>query len=259
MYVAMNQKQFFDLLFHKGEQVCLSENVYGTALTDYTGAAGFNSNFVSINPLENSRRDSNVTSFRNILCEFDTGTIEEQLEIAKTIPYSTIVHSGGKSLHVIISLATPLESDAQYRKLVKRIYDKLPTVDRSGSNPSRFTRVPGIYRKDKEKYQELLLTGRKYFISEIEEWLGPAPVEEDTEFGPDAKISTGLSKWTKYFIAFGAPSGQWNSSLFKSACDMARNKIKQGEAMLIFEGVTGHLDSNDRKTIESAYKTVRSE
>jgi len=255
------QIKFLDTLFDPFERVCQSADVFGTQLG--AGYATTIDNFISINPLQHSRKDANVTVFRNILLEFDIGSRENQLEALEGVPVSTITFSGGKSLHAIISLAAPCADAAEYKALVKRIYALLPTVDKANSNPSRFTRMPEVARAFNDGClinQESIMLGSRVSRAELEAWLGPAqPPKVETHVETDRPAPNGINKWTKYFIAFGAEPGTWNSSLFKAACDLARNGVKRGEAVTIFENITGHLDTADIKTIASAYRTVQSE
>lgn len=68
----------------------------------------------------------------------------------------------------------------------------------------------------------------------------------------------GLAKFTLNFLLEGAPGGQWNQALFKSAKDLQQQRYTLEEAMAKFSGMThkyftGKLDKHDIKTIESAY------
>lgn len=153
--------EFFNLLFEPGEQVCFSDNCTDTALSP---AMPHKAQFFTINPLKDRRLAKNVTSFRNILVELDNLPLSQQEDtIFKAgLEPSSIVYSGGKSLHFIFSLKEPLASAQHYADAVARLYALLPAADPSCKDPARFSRCPGIVRADTERAQELifLATGR---------------------------------------------------------------------------------------------------
>lgn len=256
-------RQFYETLFNTGEGVCIGTSVYDTAIRTFTPDALPIGNFVSINPMHTSRADANVTQYRNILCEFDQGSRAEQLAAIAGMPASTIVSSGGKSIHAIISLAEAMPAESAYRALVHSIYTKLPTVDKSGKNPSRFTRVPGVLRVETGQFQELLYNAGRVPLAALEAWLG-SPISTEAhayaDEGPSSRSSLRRpNQWTNYFLMFGAetPAGMWNVELFKAACDLARCGKTAEEIVETLNGVTGHLDRADMKTINSAIKTAR--
>lgn len=220
-------KTFWNVLFDPDEHTCFTNSVYGTEVEQ---VHRFYRQFFCINPLlpETTRRDSNVTAFRNILLEFDKGNAVEQVNNLKEVPYSTLVWSGGKSHHAIISLETPCQDRAEYDALVRHIYAKLPMADKSVKNPSRLSRVPGVIR-DNGNMQELLEVRSRVSAEQLNAWLGPMPENLKTE-QPKLK-SLHLSPWTKYFLMFGAEPGERNSSLFKAACDMLRHGYSQEDVV----------------------------
>lgn len=252
--------EFLDILFDHNDQVCMGQDVYSTRV----GAADSfgRNNFVSINALTKSRKDDNVTCFRNILCEFDKGTLEEQLKSIKEsgLPFSTIVFSGNKSYHAIVSLDKPLDTREQYDRLVKFIYDKLPGVDPTGRNPSRFTRMPGVWRDGKQ--QELIEYNGRVPNEVVYNWLDIT--RESLEFIPlkEKHYLLGgklIPSRTDSFFKYGAPEGCWNIKLFESACEMSRAGFSQEETEERAFGINGYLTKSDKRTIKSAYDTTRRE
>lgn len=250
---------FFDILFDKNESICLSRDVFDTKLTKSRNYLG--SNFISINPLIESRKDDNVVVFRNILCEFDSGTPEEQLAVIKEseLPFSTIVHSGNKSYHAIISLEKPIEGRKQYDKLVDAIYAKLPTVDTTGRNPSRFSRVPNVPR-DNGGYQTLVEARGRVPNDVLYSWLGITEkhLNIETHKEPQYLVGKGLiPARTRVFLTYGAPEGSWNIRLFECACEMARAGFSQEDTESQVFSIHNVLDKSDKRTIKSAYDTIR--
>lgn len=62
-----------------------------------------------------------------------------------------------------------------------------------------------------------------------------------------------LSKRTQNFMLNGAPNGSWNPSLFAAAKDHQEQGYTIEEFILRAEGITGHLDEKDLRSIKSAF------
>lgn len=250
---------YFDLLFEPQDMICVTDTVFGSQVAPI-GAA--NGQFFCINALNGPRSDANVSSFRNILLEFDQGTIEEQKAIIEDskLPYTLITFSGNKSLHVIISLETPLANKTEYALLVHRLYQKFPTCDKSTKNPSRLSRTPFAVR-DNGVVQKVLSVGPRVPKEALEAFVGHTLVaitnQTDTPIRPKAKQRMRLS--TMAFLRFGAPEGQWNIGLFKAAADLSRCGTPPDKIIEMLESVSGYLDNKDTQTIRSALKAVEAE
>lgn len=248
---------FYAVLFEPYERVCWSRDIYGTTVVPVSMARqNLGANFFSINPLIVGRLDANVTCFRNILLEFDDLPLREQTKVLNNVPWSTMVFSGGKSYHAVISLEQPCETREEYDALVQRILKKVPDADTSTKNPSRFSRAPLAMRG--EVKQKLVAVGNRVSRLRVEEWLGPeeSPVPYVTTTSAGPRFLRGS---TQYFLGFGAPDGQWNRELFLAALDMARAGHAENEIVLRLAAVTGKLDKTDRRTIRSALSTVAKE
>ncbi len=258
-----NITKFYSTLFEPGESTCFSATPYGTLLTLVGHEFSHSLQFFSINPLRGSRCDANVTCYRNILLEFDKLPLGEQLKLIVTIPHSTVVYSGGKSYHAIISLAEPCSTKDEYDTLVRRIYDRLPDVDKSTKNCSRFSRTPMALR-DTGALQDLVEVRERVSRAALEAWLGPETAEE-AGLGPETATFSAprslklLHPSTLYFLEFGADPGWWNRSLYMSALDLARCGNSEFEVIKRLTAVTGKLDNSDRRTIRSALNAVRKE
>jgi len=252
----------FLLLFDAEDGICLSENLYGTTVyhvDNIPPKPDTAYQYFSINGLKGKRSDANVTCFRNILLEFDNMPLRDQMKLLESIPKSTIVFSGGKSYHAIISLETPCKDRAEYNKLVKRIYDKVPGVDKQTKNPSRFSRTPEAIRDNGVK-QDLIYIGCRITDAELEMWLGPAPEEKKPEY-VEVPVATGrlLKASTMYFLAYGAENGSWNKEIFMATLDMTRAGIADSEIYERLYKITGKLDASDHRTIKSALYTAKKE
>lgn len=252
----MSNDKFYKILFEPNEYTCWSTNIYGVNTTTVTAYPIKEENFIVINPLYGNRNDGNVTAFRNILCEFDKGSIQEQIHRLKEsgLPYSTLVYSGGKSVHAIVSLEYPVSTKEDYKRLVKRIHAKLPGVDTSTSNPSRFTRAPGAIRDGVE--QKLLEVKERVPIRKLMDWLGPEEVRIQEERVDRYKTKI-LSAWSASFLRWGAEEGEWNTQLFKTACEMVRAGYTESEIQEKVYLINKYLDSKDKSTIKSAVNSAR--
>lgn len=150
---------FLGVLFDESEYTCFSPDPFETKLAYVPIEKDI---FFSINPMHTSRADKNVTAFRNILLECDKMPLDQQIAyIQQKIPVTSIVYSGGKSYHFIISLVDECSTKKEYDILVRRLHALLPETDPTTKNPSRFSRLPGVVRPDTGKLQELVYLGSR--------------------------------------------------------------------------------------------------
>ncbi len=263
-------------LFDTGERLCMTQDVRGTEVharypeelllktADRTLPQYF-----AINPLSLTRRDANVTAYRNILLEFDIDTKSNQEELVRksNVPCTTITWSGNKSYHVIISLEEPCKTRGEYDALVDAIYSRFPTCDKSARNPSRLSRTPGAYRDNGEQ-QELWMQFGRVSRADLTAWLAsrtpctkpwrltPATIKSNYKSSELYKILRGE---TMYFLAFGAEPGQWNRNLFLAALDLLRSGHTFDETLERLNEPTGYLDASDMRTIRSARDSLARE
>jgi hypothetical protein len=249
----MTTQDFLNVLFNPNEATCFSTSPFGTNLAPIYSHTALHPAYVffSINPMVERRLDANVVEYRNILLEFDGLPLAEQANILSEIPKSTVVFSGGKSYHAIISLEEPVKTRAAYDHLVRRIYDRVPGVDKANKNPSRFSRMANALR-DGNILQELIYVGSRISNAALETWLGP-DVMPEPEVVParlsvvaSDRVRRVLKSQTHYFLSYGAPDGHWNNKLFTSALDMLRSGYTTEELWHKLGNVTGILDTKDR-------------
>lgn len=124
--------------------------------------------YICINPVDiesdGSASSANIFTYRNILMECDEAGVdveEQRYRIKQSgIPYSTVVFSGGKSAHHIISLEESLSSEEEYKAWFKAIEAALAKynfkADSACKNPSRLSRTPDGFNIDSGNSQELL-------------------------------------------------------------------------------------------------------
>lgn len=131
--------------------------------------------WIRFNPMDGvGCKDENVTALRHALVESDSVDVERQAAIIRKLelPVTTLVHSGGKSIHATIKIDA--DTIEEYRRRVNFLYDVcarngLP-IDTANRNPSRLSRMPGVMRGDKR--QRLLDTNiGKASWTEWEDWI----------------------------------------------------------------------------------------
>jgi hypothetical protein len=109
------------------------------------------------------RGDACVKTFRHCLIEFDDKSIEDQIKFWSVIklPVRALIHTGNKSIHAWLDLANESigNLDAWEKTIKIDLYEKRLKplgVDMACSNPSRLSRLPGVFRAEKNQWQRLL-------------------------------------------------------------------------------------------------------
>lgn len=231
----MEAKHFLDVLFDGGEYLCLGFSAFDTAtepIATLSEERFLKAQFVSINPFipGTTRKDINVQTFRNIMFEFDSGTLDEQADYIEQlqIPFTTLVYSGGKSLHCIVSLEQPCRDKSAYDNLVQDLYTIVTRCDPTGKNASRFTRLGGVQRPDKESEQTIIDITRRIRPGEIQAFINrhrgaveaarhlrAVPDEIDLDFNAKGELSVR----TKDILRLGLRTGSRRRELYIAACD----------------------------------------
>jgi len=124
------------------------------AFGDYERQAGA---WVRVNPVGDSLgKDSSVACYRNCLVESDTLPPARQLEIIRRLrmPCAAIVHSGGKSVHAIVRIDARdiREYYERFEFLTKTCSAAGLQLDHANRNPSRYSRVAGVWRGDRAQW-----------------------------------------------------------------------------------------------------------
>ena len=181
--------EFYKVLFNEDEWTCFASNKYGT--TTYPAHSKGNredSEFFSINPMtrQSTRAGDNVIAFRNILVEIDDYNDgsgikkpvlpQQQLEWFQEVdlPYATLVWSGGKSYHAIISVEEGFTKE-EYPNVVAAIFKVLSKNgipnDTSVKDLSRLSRAANSLRMNTKQIQEIEDVRRRITRKELEDWL----------------------------------------------------------------------------------------
>jgi len=283
-------RKWLVLLFDRDDKICLGANAYSTSLIRRDAALELTPlQFTAINPMMVSRADRNVTKYRSILLEFDTATINKQRRriIDSGIPFTSIVYSGGKSLHLIISLEEPMEDALAYSRLVSTIYDAMDPneiwLDRTCKNPSRFTRTPEAVRVkgDIEVIQTCVELKSRVNNNELHNWItsrlgvketamrfteaskGPPRINLEQILNklkkqPDKNLDVrhnNLSRRAEAFLTWGAEQN-WLTEAYYTASELARCGFEEEEIIEKMERVDGYLDNAALTAIKNAFRNL---
>lgn len=230
-------KAFFRTLFRPQEQVCSGATTYSTEVHDQSCIATID-NFVSLNPLRDSRKDANCTAHRNFLIEIDKLPLSEQLKYVEGtgVPFTSMTYSGNKSFHFVVALADNLRDKVEYAHAARWLHGIVEKADHSTRNPSRFTRVPGSVNNKTGRVQELIKLEQRVSNEEFYKWLNHYPHMQPRRQSRIVKqyLAPGehgqLSGYTQTFLRYGAIAGYRNNRLYSAACDMALNGYTFEEA-----------------------------
>ncbi|BAQ92873.1 hypothetical protein [uncultured Mediterranean phage uvMED] len=171
--------KYLNKIFEPGEFVAVGYHEKETKIRVIESVKDDDYQFFSINPFKEGtqRKDKNVSSFRNILIEMDEVKPKKQALIYKNLKIkpTLMTFSGGKSIHAIFSLKTPLENKEEFKGYAKALayHIKLrfgAVVDSRCLHPSRFSRFPGGRRYD-GNFQEVLYEGNKIDTTHFKSWL----------------------------------------------------------------------------------------
>lgn len=200
-----------------------------------------------INGLKEWRNTPNITQFTSLLFECDDKrySTEEQAEMFNQsgIPYTTMVESGNKSIHVIVRFSEPMKSKAHHDKWWKAISLALRkwgiVSDDRARLVTQLTRMPGSTRKDTGQVQKLIHIGERIEMTRMKEWLALNHVEIEPvkereplpPYIPGTNDSAGdLKKWNRARSWTDKKNGAYSTYMTTGAhnwlFDMGMNSYK---------------------------------
>jgi len=178
--------KFYTTLFDKDEYTCFTDSVKGINIKHARRWGPKEKNeYFSINPIAEgtTRAGKNVTAFRNILVEIDQdehgnlipGEEQRKMFTRLGLPYSTLVWSGNKSYHAIISVQEGFKDVLEYRQAVLAVYrvlqkNAIPN-DEQVKDVSRLSRCAGSVRVDKQQIQEVAEVRDRISRNSFDAWL----------------------------------------------------------------------------------------
>lgn len=239
--------------------------------------------YIRINPIkpdDYSGRDDSVSIYRYVLVEFDTRPKEEQFAIFKqsNLPIGAVIDSGGKSLHAWVRVDAKDSNEWRLRR--QAVFDYLSDYepDEMTKNPSRWSRLGGVYRGEKEQRIVALNIGADSWdnwVSYLESSEVPDEISVDDleKFDTDNDPTTVLGN--RWLCQGGSLSIIGQSGIGKSSflmqmaimlaigrpffgievmrpykCIVMQAENDTGDLAEAFKGVTGSMDlSDEEKTL----------
>lgn len=139
--------------------------------------------WVRCNPMDGKGvKNENVTSFRHVLVESDSVSLERQIEVFKELelPIATLTTSGSKSVHALVKIDAP-DLDT-YKRRVKAVFkacrDSGLEIDEQNKNPARLCRLAGVERGDNQQTLLAVNIGQPSF----EDWEENLQIDALPEF-----------------------------------------------------------------------------
>lgn len=146
-----------------------TNDAIGYAMGDYDPNAGA---WIRFNPFDGQGvKNINVADYRYALVESDSMApgLQEELVRKMELPVAALVFSGKKSIHAIVHIDAA--NLAEYKERVQKLYDICKhnglMVDDNDRNPSRLSRLPGVYRNGHKQFLMATNIGKKNYA----EWL----------------------------------------------------------------------------------------
>jgi hypothetical protein len=200
--MKFSRTAFLELLFDEGQASCFTESPHGykVHMTPAKDDLFFCIN--ALHPTEDlaptkdwhsqyrpRRADANIVCYRNFLLEMDNMALDAQIKyVTDLVPVSSIVYSGGKSYHFIISLETAIDAET-YRTWAKRLHLLVKEADPQCKNASRLSRLPDVVRPETGKTQELIELRTRINNSELEGILPELPVKPKVKYSAENKLN----------------------------------------------------------------------
>ena len=272
-------ENYYSALFENNEAVCFAWKTNDWAITSLSKYNEQRSPWISVNPIyadrdndpESSllpfaksslprRADCNVSAYRTILIEADTGSMKDQWAAIRDcgLPFTTSTFSGGKSIHFVISLSDPCSSRTQYDELFYVIQKAIPMkIDPACKNPSRLTRNPGVLNPKHKREQKLIEVRERVSQSDLKLWAASRGILI-TPRRPIVQASyKQLPQWVEQKLRSGIPEGERNDTMFKLSCIMAKSGMQIEEAISRWQhvpGFAGITRTEIENTVKSAYR-----
>lgn len=224
------QSKFLDLLFNEGEMINLCSSKFDTSIMPKEFLDINCQVLCCINPLNDTRKDCNVSKYRTFLVEVDTMSLQKQLDYITVLgmPYSCCVYSGNKSFHFGIVLNEDLPNETIYRYLSQWILNVVSQADQNCKNPSRMIRFPCNVRPETGRVQSPYQIKERISLQDLYAWLSNFPekkpiVESKTEYVAKEGEKLEVPAWVKKKLVEGLDIGKSrNSQWFGIGCEFAK-------------------------------------
>lgn len=177
-------KQFLNILFDAEDKVFVGPDLYSGSVIEKENITS--GQFFCLNACEVGRKKCDIKKFRNFLIEIDKDPVtqlpmprrEQAILIHQKykVPYSTVVSSGNKSLHFIISLEEPLDNMEDYQLIASWIKNIVVETDASVLVPEKLSRFfGGTNSKTQNEQKGYIPKNGRISNERFLEWLNSYP------------------------------------------------------------------------------------
>lgn len=184
-----DRKEFLEVLFDVEDNVAWGKDDQDACKPHYPWPMFLHTDAVKfcINPLSTWRDGKHTTAINSLLFEMDYDDsmgkdkkvlipIKEQIRLFEKsgLPYTTMVYSGGKSIHVIVRFTEQLDEKMfqnTWLAISKALKKRGCFPDPTTMKIPQLSRVPNSIRPDTEKKQTLIFIKERVSLLEMTEWL----------------------------------------------------------------------------------------
>ena len=234
--------EYLKVLFDEDENVAWGKDDQDACRPHYPWPMFLHTEAVKfcINPLSTWRDGKHTTAINSLLFEMDYRKVDgkkvlipikEQVRLfeASGLPYTTMVYSGGKSIHVIVRFTESLD-EKMFRPTwiaIEKALTKLKCwIDPATMKIPQLSRVPNSMRPDTGKKQTLVFIKERVSMLEMTEWLTSNDVEieipvprkntvyipnANNEIADDEKFTAAYNMYKKKYGEFESTetTGNW--------------------------------------------------
>ena len=281
--------QFLEVLFDPNDKVVFGDSpkTCNKPIDAIPFFLNTNAMQFAINPFDKWRDTDNLKGIVNLLFEIDEDQLgnkvdeetQEKLFLDSGIPFSTMVSSGNKSVHVIVRLTEPLENGELQERVwftVARALAKHGIIaDKRARLLTQISRVPGSIRKKTGLMQTLKHIRKRVSLQELTEWIHandeeipPKKVYVPREPNPEWNNVDDLTKWNRAVSWTERKNGKYSTYmttgahdwLLKCGMNCYKNELSIGQAVNFaiqnfgstFTGSSG--SGTVEKSLELGYK-----
>ena len=217
----------------------------------------------------NNRCHEFAGKLRNAVWESDCGlSMEEQVQKIKDsgVPYTALVFSGGKSVHIIVSYSEPFDTEADYKYAHDWVRKQLEShtmmeFDKSTKSILQLTRLPNRkpeHGTGKQETSRVLELKERVSSKEMKKWLNE--LFQPSVYYRDHKDDEGLKRWVEritpeQILKEEYMQGNYNNAFFKMASwyKIKEFDIEQARDELV-DLIEEDLDDNFEQTLNSAFQ-----
>lgn len=188
--------KFIQALFDEDDQIAFGDNpkVCNKPIDPIPYFLTTSAEQFCINPLQEWRKTENVTNLQSLLFEVDVDAdgnkmeedLQEKLFLDSGMPFTTMVSSGNKSVHVIVRFTKPF-TDGEFKReewhkawwnaIAKALLKYGINADERARLVTQISRVPGSVRSKTGQIQTLKHIRDRVSPLEMYEWLKQNDVE----------------------------------------------------------------------------------